>query len=407
MCRTILSRFINSSTHRTAIIVIHHHGQELIHDLDFHLPAQSDSAIDCCDVHRRCFSGMQMKSMRLTHLSIWAITSVIYSVQVRIIHLKWHVSSKTRHIICLIHHHDRYVDDVDVLLSSALYLLPRHKISFDHDHSINGRRSSSILLICQLTTLSACWDHPYISSSIILLARLLQSKSWAREIFISTAPKWHVCSQQAIILLWPYAPRLLWYISIHEFMSALAHRHIRWLSFASILELKLRELDIHICQVWYWYHLSSSSSISSMTPINSMVAMCYIFKSRVIWKSLKLSNTLLFTTRSQEVVILEDECWFISVSRLHLPLQLVLEWLSLPHFVSKISQVYIFVCNVPWWKSRDDVDASSCQFISATHCSDHLTVDFVCFIESRESIQYPTRGAFSAYQLWVSQKNKL
>ena len=52
MCRTILSRFINSSTHRTAIIVIHHHGQELIHDLDFHLPAQSDSAIDCCDVHR-------------------------------------------------------------------------------------------------------------------------------------------------------------------------------------------------------------------------------------------------------------------------------------------------------------------------------------------------------------------
>lgn len=284
--------------------------------------------------------------MRLTHLSIWAITSVIYSVQVRIIHLKWHVSSKTRHIICLIHHHDRYVDDVDVLLSSALYLLPRHKISFDHDHSINGRRSSSILLICQLTTLSACWDHPSISSSIILLARLLQSKSWAREIFISTAPKWHVCSQQAIILLWPYAPRLLWYISIHEIMSALAHRHIRWLSFASILELKLRELDIHICQVWYWYHLSSSSSISSMTPINSMIAMCYIFKSRVIWKSLnllKLSNTLLFTTRSQEVVILEDECWFISVSRLHLPLQLVLDMVVSAAFCIK-DQPSIYLC---------------------------------------------------------------
>lgn len=98
---------------------------------------------------------------------------------------EWHVSSKTRHIICLIHHHDRCVDDVDVLLSSALYLLPRHKISFDHDHSINGRRSSSILLICQLTTLSACWDHPYISSSIILLARLLQSKSWARDFYLN------------------------------------------------------------------------------------------------------------------------------------------------------------------------------------------------------------------------------
>ena len=63
----------------------------------------------------RCFSGMQMKSMRLTHLSIWAITSVIYSVQVRIIHLSGTCPARRGN--------DRYVDDVDVLLSSALYLL--------------------------------------------------------------------------------------------------------------------------------------------------------------------------------------------------------------------------------------------------------------------------------------------
>ena len=208
MCRTILSRFINSSTHRTAIIVIHHHGQELIHDLDFHLPAQSDSAIDCCDVHRDASPECKW-SLWDWHISpseplpVSSILSKFVSsiwvarVQQDEAHNMSHPSSWSICWWC-------WCIVVFCIIPSALYLLPRHKISFDHDHSINGRRSSSILLICQLTTLSACWDHPYISSSIILLDRLLQSsKSWARENFISTAPKWHVCSQQAIILLWP------------------------------------------------------------------------------------------------------------------------------------------------------------------------------------------------------------
>ena len=106
----------------------------------------------------------------------------------------------------------------------------------------------------------------------------------------------------------------LWHIDISDDCRLLPSSSLSWESWTyTYVKFDIDTISRH------------SSSISSMTPINSMVAMCYIFKSRVIWKSLKLSNTLLFTTRSQEVVILEDECWFISVSRLHLPLQLVLD----------------------------------------------------------------------------------
>ena len=227
--------------------------------LDFHLPAQSDSAIDCCD----CASYDDASPGCKWSLWGWHISpsefviSAIYSVQVRIIYFEWHVFSNTTHHMS---HPSLWYWCV-----VALYLLICCLEIHDFPRSLHRWSPVIVYLIdLSINNMSACWDHPYISSNIILLARLLQSKSW----FISTALKWHVCSQQAIILSSIRAVcfdpmsrdcygislsmRLcrLWHIDISDDCRLLPSSSLSWES-----------LTYTYVKFWYWYHLSSSISL--------------------------------------------------------------------------------------------------------------------------------------------------
>ena len=170
------SRFINSSAYHTAVIVIQYHGQELIHDLlqGFHLPAQSDSAVDSClllivvIVHVCYFSESekQMKSRRLTRLSI----------RVHQCHLlclssyhpfEWNVSSKTAHHMSNL----SMIDDVALCICCWTQDFLK---SSDHLH----HWSPVIIYLVDLpinNTVSML-SSSFISSNLYF-ARLLQSKS--------------------------------------------------------------------------------------------------------------------------------------------------------------------------------------------------------------------------------------
>jgi len=259
-CRTILSRFINSSTHRG-----HYCNSLPWSRVDTWSRLSSACTIRLLWCAWRCFSGMQMKSMRLTHLSIWAYYQCHLFWPSSYHPFEWHVSSKTTHhmshqsswsscwcvvAFCII----PSAETQDFLWSWSLHQWSP-VIVYLIDLSINN----TVSMLRSSLSLPTSYCSGWLLSIKELSVELERFYLNCPEV-TCLLPTSHHLVHHTSCLLWPYVPRLLWYISIHEIMSALAHRHIRWLSFASIFELKLREFDIHICQVWYWYHLSSSIS---------------------------------------------------------------------------------------------------------------------------------------------------
>lgn len=151
------------------------------------------------------------------HVSPSEFISVIYSVQVRIIHLSGTCPAR-QHIICLIY---RWLMMLHYVSAAG------HKISSSPPIiCIVGHRSSYILLICQLTTLSACWVHPLSLPTSTLLVCCNQRAELLRvlrEILLNCpevtclfpTSNHLLCSVRAVAI-GPMSRRLLWYNSINE-----------------------------------------------------------------------------------------------------------------------------------------------------------------------------------------------